>query len=106
MKLHYPGLLLALLIVLTTACAAPAPTQDAAADWQTFSDPEGIFSIQYPSSWKLETLPDKNNGALRGVALNGDEGGVESYWGMGLGGACTPEAVQTIWVAQGELTAC
>ena len=33
------------------------------------------------------------------------EGGLELYWGVGLGGAC-PEGYQPLRVAQGELPAC
>ena len=59
-----------------------------------------------PSTWKLETLPDVNSGALHGVSLKGTEGTVELYWGVGLGGGCTSEGMQTIRVAQGELPVC
>jgi hypothetical protein len=54
----------------------------------------------------MEALPDQNSGALHGVSLKGKEGGVELYWGVGLGGGCTPEGLQKIKVAQGELQAC
>jgi len=54
----------------------------------------------------MEALPDKNSGGLYGVSLNGAEGVVELYWGIGLGGGCTPEGIQTIKVAEGELTTC
>jgi hypothetical protein len=104
MRFHYRIFLLVLLVITATACAGPAAT--ATPDWQTYANSEAGFSIHYPSSWKFETLPDQNSGALHGVSLKGSEGGVELYWGTGLGGGCTPEATQTIKVAQGELPAC
>jgi hypothetical protein len=104
MKFHDRILLLALLIITTTACAGPAAT--ATPDWQTYTNSQAGFSIQYPSTWKMETLPDQNSGALHGISLKGTEGGVELHWGVGLGGGCSPEGLQMIKVAQGELQAC
>jgi hypothetical protein len=104
MKFHDRILLLALLIITTTACAGPAAT--ATPDWQTYTNPEAGFSIHYPSTWKSAALPDQSNGALHGVSLKGAEGGVELYWGVGLGGGCTPEGIQSVKVAQGDLSAC
>lgn len=101
MKFCYRILLLTLLFI--TACAGPAAT--ATPDWQTYTNTEAGFSIRYPSTWKMEALPNQNNGALHGVSLKGAEGGVELYWGVGLGGAC-PEGFQSIKAAQGELQAC
>ena len=104
MRFHHRIFLLALLVITATACAGPAAT--ATPDWQTYANSEAGFSIRYPSSWKLEALPDQNSGALHGVSLKGTEGGVELYWGMGLGGGCTPEGIQTVKVAEGDLSAC
>jgi hypothetical protein len=104
MKFQYRVWLLALFVMVTTACAGPAQT--ATPDWQPYTNPEAGFSIHYPSTWKMEALPDQNNGALHGVSLKGAEGGVELYWGTGLGGGCTPEGIQAIKVAEGELTTC
>ena len=114
MKIRYLVSLLGLFLIVTTACATPvstapastAPTSGAATDWQTYSNAEAGFSIQYPSTWKFEVLPDQNSGALHGVSLSGAEGGVELYWGVGLGGGCSAEGIQTIKVAQGELPDC
>ena len=103
MQIRYLVSLPAVFILALTACAGPTPS--ATADWQTFSNPQAGFSIRYPPNWNTEVLPDQNNGALHGVALKGTEGGVELYWGVGLGG-CTPEASQMIKVAQGELPTC
>jgi hypothetical protein len=119
MKFHYRVLLLAVFVIFTTACSvslstAPSVTPDsvsistaptATPDWQTYANPETGFSIRYPSTWTMEVLPDQNSGALHGVSLKGAEGGVELYWGVGLGGAC-PQGFQSIKVAQGELPAC
>ncbi|HSD84343.1 MAG TPA: hypothetical protein VLG46_10805 [Anaerolineae bacterium] len=104
MKIQYLVSLLAVFIIALTACAGPTPS--ATADWQTYTNPQAGFSIRYPPTWKSEVLPDQNNGALHGVALKGTEGGVELYWGVGIGGGCTPEASQMIKVAQGELPTC
>ena len=104
MKIQVRVLLLALFVILTTACAGPSPSTTS--DWQTYTNPEAGFSIHYPSTWKSEVLPDQNSGALHGVSLKGAEGGVELYWGVGLGGGCTPAGIQTIQVAQGELNTC
>ena len=119
MKFRYHILLFALLIMITTACApqvpatsvpaTEAPTEPAATatpDWQTYANTEAGFSIRYPSTWKVETLPDQNSGALHAVSLKGAEGGVEIHWGVGLGGGCTPEGLKTIKVAQGDMQAC
>ena len=104
MRFHDRILLFALLIITTTACAGPAAT--ASPDWQTYTNAEAGFSIQYPSAWKMETLPDQNSGALHAISLKGTEGGVDIHWGVGLGGGCTPEGIQKIKVAQGELQTC
>lgn len=109
MKIRYLVSLLGLFLILTTACAAPvtiAPASGAATDWQTYSNPQAGFSIRYPSTWKFEVLPDQNSGALHTVSLSGAEGGVELFWGVGLGGGCASEGMQTIKVAQGELQTC
>jgi hypothetical protein len=104
MKSYHRLWLLALFVIVSTGCASTAAT--ATPDWQTYTNSEAGFSIRYPSAWKSEALPDQNNGALHGLALTGAEGGVELYWGVGLGGGCTPEGIQTIKVAQGELQTC
>jgi len=110
MKIRYLVLLLALFLIGTTACAGPTPSSptssNSVSDLQTYSSPEAGFSIQYPSTWKFEVLPDQNSGALHAVSLSGAEGGVELYWGVGLGGGCPAEGLQMVKVAQGELQAC
>jgi len=115
MKIRYLVSLLALFLIVTTACAGPTPSSptlssptssNSASDWQTYSNPEAGFSIRYPSTWNFEVLPDQNSGGLHGVSLSGAEGGVELYWGVGLGGGCAAEAIQKVKVAQGELQTC
>ena len=76
MKPYHRLLLLALFIVISTGCASSAAT--ATPEWQTYTNSEAGFSIRYPSTWKSETLPDQNSGALHGVSLTGTEGGVAS----------------------------
>lgn len=79
-------------------------SQSAQATWQTYTNPQVGFSIQYPVTWQLEVLPDENDGQLHRIVLNGDEGGVELQWGIGVGGAC-PD-YQPVQIAQGTLPAC
>lgn len=67
---------------------AAAPEAASPAEWQTYTDTGVGYSIQYPSTWSQETLPDQNDGAIHGMAFTGPEGGVEVYWGVGFGGAC------------------
>jgi dipeptidyl-peptidase-4 len=84
---------------------AAAPPAETAAAWQTYTDTEAGFSIQYPSTWTSEPLPDQNDAALHGTAFTGPEGGVEVYWGAGFGGAC-PEGTEPMQLAEVETTAC
>jgi putative hemolysin/phosphoserine phosphatase len=102
---------LSLAILLLGACV-PAPAAPAspvasptAADWQTYTNAEVGFSIEMPSTWSQQTLPDQNAGAIHGQAFTGPEGGVEVYWGVGFGGAC-PGGTEPVQLAQGELPAC
>ena len=94
---------LSICLLLAAACA-PAPATTSTANWQTYSNPAG-FSIQYPSSWTQQQLPDQADGAIHAVKLQGTEGYVELQWGVGFGGAC-PQGYTTVKVAQGELPAC
>ena len=61
---------LSLAILLLGACV-PAPAAPAspvasptAADWQTYTNAEVGFSIEMPSTWSQQTLPDQNDGRL------------------------------------------
>ena len=88
-----------------TVIAAQAPSSEVEASWSTYTNAEVGFSIQYPSNWQEEDLPDENAGQMHRIALKGPEGGVELKWGTGFGGAC-PEGYQPITVAKGTLPAC
>jgi len=96
---------------IASPVVAPAATETAAGpsapagEWQTYTDAEVGFSIQVPTAWSNETLPDQNGGAIHGMAFTGPEGGVEVYWGVGFGGAC-PNGTEPVQLAQGELPAC
>jgi len=46
----------------TAGTTAPAVT------WQTFTNVEAGFSLQAPSTWSQQTLPDQNAGAIHGMA--------------------------------------
>lgn len=77
--------------------------------WQSYRNDEGGFSIQYPSQWKFSELPPQNAGLLKGARIEGDEGGVELYWGTGFGGMCEENGVSKyvkVQGAQGGLQTC
>jgi Tol biopolymer transport system component/putative hemolysin len=122
MKRSLPTLLAAAFLV--AAClpmstpapvATPVPAPQAveptvaatatAAAWQTFTDAEAGFSLQAPPTWTQQTLPDQNEGAIHGSGFAGPEGGVDVYWGVGFGGACTTGTTQ-VQLAAGEVPAC
>jgi hypothetical protein len=88
-----------------TVSATQAPATEVEAAWQTYTNAQVGFSIQYPSNWQEEDLPDENAGQMHRIALKGPEGGIELVWGIGLGGAC-PDGYQPIAVAQGDWPAC
>src|SRR6266540_281434 len=71
-----------------TANAKQAPSSEVDASWNTYTNAEVGFSIQYPANWQEQDLPDENDGQRHHIALQGPEGGVELVWGVGLGGAC------------------
>jgi hypothetical protein len=81
----------------------PSPVTETT--WKTYTNAEIGFSIQYPSNWQEEILPDENGGQMHHIALKGPEGGVDLKWGTGFGGAC-PEGYQPIAVAKGTVPAC
>lgn len=82
-----------------------APASEVETSWQTYTNAEAGFSIQYPADWQEQDMPDTNDGQQHHITLQGPEGTVELVWGMGLGGAC-PEGYQAISVAQGTWPAC
>ena len=88
-----------------TVSATQAPASEVDASWNTYTNAEVGFSIQYPANWQEQDLPDENAGQMHHIALQGPEGGMELVWGTGLGGAC-PEGYQPIAVAQGTWPAC
>jgi len=73
--------------------------------WEKYTNEQVGFSIQYPSYWQEEELPDENQGQMHHIAFKGPEGGVEMLWGTGLGGAC-PEGYEQMAVAKGNWPAC
>jgi len=73
--------------------------------WEKYTNEQVGFSIQYPSYWQEEELPDENQGQMHRIAFKGPEGGVELIWGIGLGGAC-PEGYEQMAVAKGNWPAC
>lgn len=81
------------------------PSSSIDSTWKKYTNAQVGFSIQYPSYWQEENLPDENQGQMHHIALKGTEGGVELIWGTGLGGAC-PEGYQPMAVAKGNWSAC
>ena len=73
--------------------------------WKTYTNPQVGFSIQYPSTWQEEDLPDEVAGTRHHIVVKGPEGAVDLLWGTGFGGAC-PDGYQPIAVAKGTLPAC
>ena len=88
-----------------TVSSTQAPSIEVDASWQTYTNAEAGFSIQYPANWQQQDLPDENDGQQHHITVQGPEGGVELIWGVGLGGAC-PEGYQQLAVAQGTWPAC
>ena len=89
----------------TTVSSTQIPSSTIETTWKTYTNAEVGFSIQYPSDWQEQDLPDENEGQRHHIALQGPEGGMELIWGTGLGGAC-PEGYQPMAVAQGNWPAC
>lgn len=87
------------------ATSAPTTAPVASEGWQTYTNTEAGFSIQYPPGWSWEQQADQSGGMYQTVALKGPEGGVDLHWGQGFGGGC-PEGFTTIQVAQGDLPVC
>jgi len=73
--------------------------------WKKYTNEQVGFSIQYPSYWQEEELPDENQGQMHLIVFKGPEGGVELIWGIGLGGAC-PVGYEQMAVAKGNWPAC
>ena len=91
----------------TADSSTQAPLSVTDTSWKTYTNPQVGFSIQYPSNWQEQDLPDEAGGNMHHIALQGPEGGVELLWGTGFGGACPgPEGYQPIAVAKGTLPAC
>ena len=89
----------------STASSMQASATEVEASWNTYTNAKAGFSIQYPSNWQQEDLPDENAGQMHRIALKGPEGAVELVWGVGLGGAC-PQGYEQLPVAQGTWPAC
>jgi Tol biopolymer transport system component/putative hemolysin len=81
------------------------PDAAPAGGWQTYTNAEAGFSLQIPSTWSQQKLPEQNGSAKHGMSFTGQEGGVEVYWGVGFGGAC-PTGTEPVQLAQGEVPAC
>jgi len=88
-----------------TESLSPTPSPGTETTWKNYTNEQVGFSLQYPSHWQEEDLPDENQGQMHHIAFKGPEGGVEIVWGTGLGGAC-PEGYQPVDVADGSWPAC
>jgi len=89
----------------TAGSSTQAPSPVTETTWQTYTNPQVGFSIQYPSNWQEQDLPDEVGGTRHHILVKGPEGEVDLQWGTGFGGAC-PEGYQPIAVAKGTLPAC
>ncbi|MFT3893404.1 MAG: hypothetical protein QM730_17385 [Anaerolineales bacterium] len=100
-------LVLSLVALVLFACSPAASTSAPAAEtnWQTYTNADVGFSIQYPANWQEQDLPDENDGQMHSIALNGPEGEIVLKWGVGFGGAC-PQGYEQIAVAKGTVSAC
>lgn len=86
---------------------APTPGSAAGSEvsWQPYANPQAGYTLKAPATWRQQTLPDQNNGAIHGESYSGTEGGVEIYWGVGFGGAC-PQGTEPVKLAAEEVPAC
>ena len=91
----------------TEVAESPKQTPSSGIDptWRKYTNEQVGFTIQYPSYWQEQDLPDESQGQMHHIVLKGPEGGVELIWGTGVGGAC-PEGYQPITIAQGTWPAC
>lgn len=85
--------------------STPTPLPVHETTWKTYMNTQAGFSIEYPSNWQEQDLPDEVAGTRHHIVLKGPEGGVDLLWGTGFGGAC-PDGYQPIAVAKGTLPAC
>lgn len=73
------------------------------ADWESYANEEGKFSIKYPPHWKWEI--DDSAGDYKRLALTGPEGEVLIDWGSGFGGAC-PQGFEKVKIKSGVINSC
>ena len=86
-----------------TSAPALAPAVTAAASgWQTYTDPQGGYSISYPPGWSPKVVSSAPPMYVTDFA--GPEGTVEIQWGEGFGGACY--AGIALHISQGQIWAC
>lgn len=90
-----------------TSSAVSATTTPAS--WRSYRNDQGGFRIQYPSDWKFSEMPPQNAGSLKSAWIEGTEGGIELFWGTGLGGMCEENGVSKyirVPAVQGGLQTC
>lgn len=63
---------------------------DATANWKTYENKEGKFSIKIPLEWRVTERKGNGNSNSKEVSLEGKEGNVALDWGSGFGGMCDP----------------
>lgn len=82
-----------------------AETQkDETADWKTYKNDEGKFSLKYPSIWKF-TTSSSNSGAMKTIIFTGNEGIVQVDYGQGFGGMCQ-QGYEKIQIGDEQFDAC
>ena len=78
------------------------------ADWKTYINNEGKFSLEYPSHWKLD---DRSNegyieyGPNKNVIFTGEEGYLQVSYGNSFGGMC-PQGYEKIQIGSKEFDVC
>lgn len=102
MKNHIIFTLIAfgLMLTLSAGCASSATD-----DMESYINYEAGFGIKFPGPWDHQSPFDSPDSPQNQEIFSGSEGGVEVYWGVGLGGACTTGTVQ-VELAEGKTTAC
>lgn len=91
--------------ILFSSAGSPPVLGPVTMDWQTYINDAAGFAIRVPPTWRAESLPNEADGAVRGMAFRGPEGGVEVRWGIIPSRECTGE-LTTVQTGKCRLSAC
>lgn len=87
-------------------------SQNETANWKTYTDQYGYYTISYPSNWTVTYSEPDNNiyaKATKGrssIAFGGPQGSVQVWWLETYGGGCDPENHAKIKVGNEEQDTC